>query len=249
MRAVDTDRHRLLFASVGTGPEGRRSPAVSKPAIPDQLIATADFLNLMDLADFEVISGEQRNCSPAACSDLDRSSTGTSRRYRPSGNCAAHWSARPVRQFPDRKLSASILIPFATSAAISKTPSCGCRDLVRRRRSFRRRQFQRRHIRGMRAGSRAYRESWDIKVLKQDGKGKGDAVRKGFAAASKDVLMILDADLTMPPEALPKYHAVIESGKAKFVNGTRLVYPMENEAMRPLNFIANRCSPICSATW
>ena len=56
-----------------------------------------------------------------------------------------------------------------------------------------------------------------------------------------DVLMILDADLTMPPEALPKYHAVIESGKAEFVNGTRLIYPMEHEAMRPLNLIANRC--------
>ena len=76
---------------------------------------------------------------------------------------------------------------------------------------------------------------WDIKVLKQDGKGKGDAVRKGFAAATGDVLMILDADLTMPPEALPKFHAVIETGKAEFVNGTRLVYPMEHEAMRPLN--------------
>ena len=72
----------------------------------------------------------------------------------------------------------------------------------------------------------------DIKVLRQDGKGKGDAVRKGFAAATGDILMILDADLTMPPEALPKYHAVIDSGKAEFVNGTRLVYPMEDEAMR-----------------
>ena len=60
----------------------------------------------------------------------------------------------------------------------------------------------------------AYKDDWDIKVLKQDGKGKGDAVRKGFAAASGDVLMILDADLTMPPEALPKFHAVIETGKA-----------------------------------
>jgi hypothetical protein len=52
------------------------------------------------------------------------------------------------------------------------------------------------------------------------------------------VLTVLDADLTMPPEALPKYHAVIESGKADFVNRTRLVYPMEQEAMRPLSFIA-----------
>src|SRR5260370_19434312 len=87
----------------------------------------------------------------------------------------------------------------------------------------------------------AYRGRWDIKGLKQDGRGKGDAVRKGFAAATGDVLMILDADLTMPPEALPKYHVVIETGKAEFVNGTRLIYPMEDEAMRPLNFIANRC--------
>ena len=78
-----------------------------------------------------------------------------------------------------------------------------------------------RNVRRVRAGSRCLQGRWDIKVLKQDGKGKGDAVRKGFAAATGDVLMILDADLTMPPEALPKYHAVIESGKAEFVNGTR----------------------------
>jgi hypothetical protein len=55
------------------------------------------------------------------------------------------------------------------------------------------------------------------------------------------VLTILEADLTMPPEALPKYHRVIKTGKAEFVNGTRLIYLMERDAMRPLNFIANRC--------
>jgi len=88
----------------------------------------------------------------------------------------------------------------------------------------------------------AYKGPLELSLVFQgDGKGKGDAVRKGFAAATGDVLMILDADLTMPPEALPKYHAVIETGKAEFVNGTRLIYPMEHEAMRPLNFIANRC--------
>lgn len=80
---------------------------------------------------------------------------------------------------------------------------------------------------------------WDIKVMKQDGKGKGDAVRKGFAAARGDVLMILDADLTMPPEALPKYWKAIQSGKGEFINGSRLVYPMEQEAMQFLNYLAN----------
>ena len=53
--------------------------------------------------------------------------------------------------------------------------------------------------------------------------------------------MILDADLTVPPETMPKFFAAIATGKGEFVNGTRLVYPMEGEAMRPLNFIANRC--------
>jgi hypothetical protein len=86
----------------------------------------------------------------------------------------------------------------------------------------------------------AYAGQHDIKVLRQDGKGKGDAVRKACASASGDILMILDADLTMPPEALPKFYNAIVSGKAEMINGSRLVYPMEDEAMRPLNFIANR---------
>lgn len=79
-----------------------------------------------------------------------------------------------------------------------------------------------------------------IRVMKQDGRGKGDAVRKGFAAAEGEVLMILDADLTVPPESLPKFVAAIASGKGEFVNGTRLVYPFEKGAMRFLNFLANR---------
>lgn len=79
----------------------------------------------------------------------------------------------------------------------------------------------------------------NLRGTRQEGKGKGDAVRKGFAMARGDVLMILDADLTMPPEELPKYYALIASNKAEFVNGSRLVYPMEGEAMRFLNLIAN----------
>lgn len=80
----------------------------------------------------------------------------------------------------------------------------------------------------------------DIKFLSQgDGVGKADAVHKGFAIATGDVLLILDSDLTMPPEELPKYLEVLASGRAEFVNGSRLVYPMEKEAMRLLNKVAN----------
>jgi glycosyltransferase involved in cell wall biosynthesis len=80
----------------------------------------------------------------------------------------------------------------------------------------------------------------DIKILLQDGKGKGDAVRKGFEAARGDILMILDADLTTPPESLPKFFKALATGQCEFVSGTRLVYPLEVQAMRFLNFAANQ---------
>ena len=88
----------------------------------------------------------------------------------------------------------------------------------------------------------AYKDTFDIRVTRQDGKGKGkgDAVRKGFAMARGEVLMILDADLTVPPEALPKFYNALVSGKGEFINGSRLVYPLEDAAMRPLNWLANR---------
>jgi SAM-dependent methyltransferase len=78
------------------------------------------------------------------------------------------------------------------------------------------------------------------KLLKQTGVGKGDAVRMGFAHAEGDILMILDADLTVPPEDLPRFYRVLLSGQAEFVNGVRLIYPMEDEAMRFLNLLGNK---------
>lgn len=81
---------------------------------------------------------------------------------------------------------------------------------------------------------------YKIGAFKQSGKGKGDAVRKGFEEASKDILMILDADLTTPPEDLPKFYQALVDDKGEFINGSRLIYPMDDEAMRFLNFIANK---------
>jgi SAM-dependent methyltransferase len=81
----------------------------------------------------------------------------------------------------------------------------------------------------------------NIRLIHQGtGKGKGDAVRKGFAAATGDILVIQDTDLTAPPEDLPKFFAAIRDGKGEYINGSRLVYPMEKEAMRFLNLLANR---------
>ncbi|MHC4525427.1 MAG: glycosyltransferase [Planctomycetota bacterium] len=80
-----------------------------------------------------------------------------------------------------------------------------------------------------------------IQLIHQgNGVGKGDAVRKGFAAATGDILVIQDADLTAPPEDLMKFFGAYCQGKGEYINGSRLVYPMEKQAMRFLNLLGNK---------
>ncbi len=79
-----------------------------------------------------------------------------------------------------------------------------------------------------------------LKYFVQDGKGKADAVRKGFENAEGEILMILDADMTVPPEDLSKFYDAVSTGKGEFLNGSRLVYPLEEDAMRTLNILGNK---------
>ena len=79
-----------------------------------------------------------------------------------------------------------------------------------------------------------------MRLLQQTGRGKGDAVRLGFEHASHSVLMILDADMTVPPEDLVRFYDAIVEGKGEFINGVRLVYPLENQSMRFFNIIGNK---------
>jgi len=85
-----------------------------------------------------------------------------------------------------------------------------------------------------------YKGTHRLVAAQQKGNGKGDAVRLGFDLATNDILMVLDADLTTPPEELPKFYNAIVENKAEFVNGSRLVYPMEKQAMRFFNILANK---------
>ena len=80
----------------------------------------------------------------------------------------------------------------------------------------------------------------NIRCLQQTGKGKGNAVREAFNVATGEILMILDADLTVPPEELKKFYQMLASGKGEFANGVRLVYPMDDRAMPFLNLCANK---------
>ena len=84
-----------------------------------------------------------------------------------------------------------------------------------------------------------------LKFLTQDGKGKKDAVKKGFLAATGDILVILDADMTVPPESLTRFVKILAEGKGEFVNGSRMVYPMRGKAMRFFNFLGNKFFSAC----
>src|SRR5262249_18318887 len=78
-----------------------------------------------------------------------------------------------------------------------------------------------------------------VRGYRQTGQGKHDAVRLGIEKATNDLVIILDADLTMPPEMLARFYVAYRDGFADFVNGHRLMYPMEKDAMRFLNWLGN----------
>ena len=79
-----------------------------------------------------------------------------------------------------------------------------------------------------------------MKLYRQTGRGKGDAVRLGFKKAEGKVLMILDADMTVPPEDLERFFNALIDGKGEFINGVRLVYPLEDLAMKFMNIVGNK---------
>ena len=149
--------------------------------------------------------------------------------------------ARPQPR-PERPiLSCSVVIPARNEAgnitnAIDRLPKLGCHTEV---------IFVEGH-----SSDRTWEEiqrvvqnghpEFKLSAFQQTGKGKADAVRLGFDRATGDVLMILDADLTVQPEDLSLFFDVIASGRGEFINGSRLVYPRSGEAMPWINNLANK---------
>lgn len=215
---------------------GRKMPSEQQ-----NWLETGDIVNLLELADFEIVKREWRQLIPRRLFGLGNL---VNRYIAPFPGirrlCLRNYVvARSTKILKQRELSVSVLIPARNEKgniepAVKRLPKFGSHQEI----LFVEGHSQDGTLEEMRRVQSQY-PGLDIKVMVQDGKGKGDAVRKGFDAASGDVLMILDADLTMPPEDLPKFYEAIASGKAEFVNGSRLVYPMEEGAMRFLNHIAN----------
>jgi hypothetical protein len=217
---------------------------------PQNVFSPADVAALIGLADFETVKAERRMLSPIRLSGLGRF---LNRFISPwpiiQALCLRHYTVcRSSRTTDDTVQSASVIIPARNERgniepAVLRTPQfTDDLEII----------FVEGHSKD---------GTWDeiqrviaahpdrkIRAMQQPGKGKADAVFTAFDAAAGDVLMILDADLTVPPEQLPKFWHAIQSGKGEFINGSRLVYQMEDKAMRFLNLIANKAFSIIF-TW
>lgn len=205
-------------------------------------LSPLDIENLLYLADFETVKTDRKLLLPRRVPLLSPLAEALGSLPLVNRLCLSNWVVARMRERAevDDDLSVTVLIPCRNERgniepAVRRTPELGRHTEI---------IFVDGHSQDGTPEEihriMAANPGKDIKFLVQDGKGKGDAVRKGFAAASGDVLMILDADLTMPPEDLPKFYRAIASGKGEFINGTRLVYPMQDEAMRFLNLLGNK---------
>ena len=212
------------------------------PAPQSNWLATADVKNLLTLADWEVVQTEHHILVPLHLGGVGPWINRIFAPLLPFFCLTVFIVARPRRRSTENPpaLSVSVIIPARNeagniAAAVARTPQMGAwTELIfveGHSRDDTWAQIQ--HVAAAHPHIR-------IKTLRQTGRGKGDAVRAGFAAASGDILMILDADLTMPPEELPKFYHVIATGRAEFANGVRLVYPMDERAMQFLNLCANK---------
>ena len=211
------------------------------PTLGQNWLSLGDVENLLHLSGWEVIKTDTRILwplrTPLLASLLNRFAAPCLKHL-----CLAAFVVARPRPLPTayRQFSCSVVIPARNEAgnieaAVQRTPEMGSGTEI----IFVEGHSQDRTWEEIQRVKAAYPQR-NIKILKQQSQGKGGAVREAFAVAGGDVLFILDADLTVPPEDLCKFYDVIRSGTADFVNGGRLVYPQEQEAMRFLNMVANK---------
>jgi ubiquinone/menaquinone biosynthesis C-methylase UbiE len=217
-----------------------------KTAWPEQnWLSMTDIENLLSLSDFEVVRRGTDVLLPAPVPLVAELANRVASKVPGVKDVALvdYFVARPVPAvFPKELPGVSVICPCRNERgnireAVARTPLMGPKTEL----LFVDGNSSDGTVEEIEAVIREYKGPLELKLIPQgDGKGKGDAVRKGFEAAKYDVLMILDSDLTVPPEDLPKFYRALVTGKGEFINGVRLVYPMEGEAMRFLNLLGNK---------
>ena len=204
-------------------------------------VSPEDVVNLLQLAGFEVVSFTRRILLPKYVPLLSLFLNGFVANLWPFNHlCLSYWIVARPQPAPLEPTGVSVVCPVRNEAGnvpelVRRVPELGIETEI---------LFVEGGSTDDTAGAVERvivdHPERDISLLTQPGRGKGDAVRSGFAAAKHDVLMILDGDLSVRPEDLPKFYAALIDGRAELVNGSRLVYDVEPGAMRFLNMVGNR---------
>lgn len=205
-------------------------------------ISPADMRNFLYLSGFEVVTAGRQILCPGYiplvswfCNSLGALIPGI------NSLCVNNWLIARMQPVKKNDVKVSVIIPCRNErgnveSAVQRCPAMGLGTEI----IFVEGHSKDDTLSEIKRVIAAYPDK-DIKMFVQQGKGKGDAVRLGFEHAQGDLFMILDADLTMPAEELPKFYQAYITGKGEFINGSRLVYGMESQAMQFLNLIANYC--------
>ncbi|MDQ3823626.1 MAG: glycosyltransferase [Actinomycetota bacterium] len=213
-----------------------------KPAKPlRNWVTPHDVRNLLDLAGLEVLTTSTRLLLPKHVPVLTTFANGFLANLWPLNQlCLTYWIVARPQPTPIGERSVSVVCPCRNEAGhvaalVERLPEVGTATellFVEGGSTDDTRAEIARQI--------ELRPDLDISLVDQPGRGKGDAVRAGFDAAAHDVLMILDGDLSVRPEDLPKFYRALVEGRTELVNGSRLVYDVEPGAMRFLNMVGNR---------
>lgn len=225
-----------------------RRLGLARPVLQQNWLSIRDIENLLRLSGFEVVTAFTEVLLPVRVPVASVLCNKILVKLWPFSHLglAQFVVARPAPETTDEtarsqdKLSVSIVVPARNEAGhiadiVRRTPMMGARTEV------------------IFVEGNSTDETWqtirevvssqanpDLRAYQQPGSGKGDAVRFGFSQATGDVLMILDADMTVAPEELPRFYRALVQGRGELINGVRLVYPLEDRAMRLLNYIANK---------
>ncbi|MCX7635016.1 MAG: glycosyltransferase [Syntrophales bacterium] len=219
-----------------------RAWRLAMPSLTQNWLTVEDMANLLELAGFEVIRHDEEILLPLYVPLLSSFANILLVKLWPFHIFAlTHLIvARPCIEPPVTEATVSVIVPVRNEAGtiphiLARVPAMGGGTEI---------IFVEGHSKD--ASYETIRDAIAVpqahpcRLFRQEGVGKGDAVRLGFSQARGDILMILDGDLTVPPEDLPRFYHVLIRGMAEFANGVRLVYPMEKEAMRFINLVGNK---------
>ena len=232
-----------FFSQLWKAPLGAvRNMGMATPLQPQNWLTIEDLTNLLDLAGFEVVRSSDEIVFPLGIPIVSTLANRYLARLWPFRLATlTHFVvARPKPRELTEDLTVSVVVAARNEAGnideiFARTPEIGAgTELIFVEGGSTDNTFE------VLEKAIADRPNRNAKLFRQTGIGKGDAVRKGFSEATGDVLMILDADLTVPPEDLPRFYDALVHGNGEFINGVRLVYPMDEKAMRFFNLVGNK---------